>query len=166
MKHLVPCIVLVAAVLGSAVEAFFLGPTAVGVGAGAVSYRRGHSLGYTLGQSRTYSRGGNSYNSYSRSNHYHQTNNYYSPIVEVLPALALLAKFFDPVEVKFTLSRAIYSVEVDFYFVKVNLLCRSRLLPCHFNFQICPSHKVNLLCLLPSKMSEKLTLQIYSVKVN
>ena len=78
MKHLVPCIVLVAAVLGSAVEAFFLGPTAVGVGAGAVSYRRGHSLGYSLGQSRTYSRGGNSYNSYSRSNHYHQTNNYYS----------------------------------------------------------------------------------------
>ena len=32
--------------------------------------------------------------------------------------------------------------------------------------KICPSHKVNLLCLLPSKMSEKLTLQIYSVKVN
>ena len=40
---------------------------------------------------------------------------------EVLPALALLAKFFDPVEVKFTLSRAIYSVEVDFYSVRVNL---------------------------------------------
>jgi len=78
MKHLVPCIVLVVAVLGSAVEAFFLGPTAVGVGAGAVSYRRGHSLGYSLGQSRTYSRGGNSYNRYSRSNHYHQSNNYYS----------------------------------------------------------------------------------------
>ena len=85
MKHLVPCIVLVAAVLGqienrrwSNSNGFFLGPTAVGLGAGAVSYRRGHSLGYSLGQSRTYSRGGNSYNSYSRSNHYHQTNNYYS----------------------------------------------------------------------------------------
>merc|ERR1711936_247099 len=74
MKHLVPCIVLVVAILGSAVEAFFLGPTAVGVGAGAVSYRRGHSLGYSLGQSRTYSRGGNSYNSYS---HYTQPKSYY-----------------------------------------------------------------------------------------
>merc|ERR1712179_887397 len=72
----VPCTVLVVAMLGSAVEAFFLGPTAVGVGAGAVSYRRGHSLGYSLGQSRTYSRGGNSYNRYSRSNHYHQSNYY------------------------------------------------------------------------------------------
>ena len=44
-----------------------------------------------------------------------------SGLYEVLPALALLAKFFDPVEVKFTLSRAIYSVEVDFYSVRVNL---------------------------------------------
>ena len=33
---------------------------------------------------------------------------------EVLPALAFLPKFFDPVEVNFTLSRAIYSVKVDF----------------------------------------------------
>ena len=55
---------------------------------------------------------------------------------------------------------------MDFYSVKVNLLCQSRLLRCHFHFQICPSHKVNLFCHLPSKMSEKLTLQIYSVEVD
>ena len=46
---------------------------------------------------------------------------FFPTLCEVLPALALLAKFFDPVEVKFTLSRAIYSVEVDFYSVRVNL---------------------------------------------
>ena len=55
---------------------------------------------------------------------------------------------------------------LQIYSVKSNLLCQSRLLRCHFHFQICPSHKVNLFCHLPSKMSEKLTLQIYSVEVD
>merc|ERR1711982_203863 len=35
-------------------------------------------LGSILGRSRTNTRGGRSYTSYSRHNHYHQTNNYYS----------------------------------------------------------------------------------------
>merc|ERR1711884_1017829 len=78
MKHsLSLCVVLIAA-LGPAVEAFFLGPIAVGVGLGALAVTKGLILGSILGRSRTNSRGGRSYTSYSRHNHYHQTNNYYS----------------------------------------------------------------------------------------
>merc|ERR1711971_228564 len=78
MKHsLYLCIVLIAA-LGPAVEAFFLGPIAVGVGLGALAVTKGLILGSILGQSRTNERGGRSYTSYSSSNHYSQTNNYYS----------------------------------------------------------------------------------------
>ena len=78
MKHsLYLCIVLIAA-LGPAVEAFFLGPIAVGVGLGALAVTKGLILGSILGRSRTNTRGGRSYTSYSRHNHYHQTNNYYS----------------------------------------------------------------------------------------
>merc|ERR1711971_921496 len=78
MKHsLSLCIVLIAA-LGPAVEAFFLGPIAVGVGLGALAVTKGLILGSILGQSRTNERGGRSYTSYRRTNHYHQTNNYCS----------------------------------------------------------------------------------------
>ena len=77
MKHsLFLCVVLIAA-LGPAVQAFFLGPLAVGVVA-ALAVKSGAILGSVLGRSRTSSRGGRSYNSYDRNNHYHQTNNYYS----------------------------------------------------------------------------------------
>merc|ERR1711971_646877 len=65
MKHsLYLCIVLIAA-LGPAVEAFFLGPIAVGVGLGALAVTKGLILGSILGQSRTNERGGRSYTSYS-----------------------------------------------------------------------------------------------------
>merc|ERR1711868_74404 len=78
MKHsLSLCVVLIAA-LGPAVEAFFLGPIAVGVGLGALAVTKGLILGSILGRSRTNERGGRSYTSYSRTNHYSQTNNYYS----------------------------------------------------------------------------------------
>ena len=78
MKHsLVLCVVLLAA-LGPAIEAFFLGPIAVGVGLGALAVTKGLILGSILGRSRTSSRGGRSYTRYSRTNHYHQTNNYYT----------------------------------------------------------------------------------------
>ena len=78
MKHtLFPCVVLIA-VLGPAVEAFFLGPIAVGVGLGALAVTKGLILGSILGSSRTNTRGGRSYTRYSRTNHYQQTNNYYS----------------------------------------------------------------------------------------
>ena len=77
MKLLVPCIVLIAAQLGPALGHFFTGPSAIGVGLGAVSYRRGSSYGSYLGRQRTYSSGGYSYNRYSSSNHYQQSNNYY-----------------------------------------------------------------------------------------
>merc|ERR1712110_1009828 len=78
MKHsLFLCVVLIAA-LGPAVEAFFLGPIAVGVGLGALAVTKGLILGSILGRSRTSSRGGRSYTRYSRTNHYHQTNNYYT----------------------------------------------------------------------------------------
>ena len=86
MKLLVPCIMLIAAELGPALgqefgwnsnRGFFVGPSAVGLGVSAVSYRRGHSLGSYLGRTRTYSSGGYSYNRYSHSNHYQQSNNYY-----------------------------------------------------------------------------------------
>ena len=78
MKHLVPCIVLVAALIGPAVEAFFLGPIAVGVGLGALAFKKGLLLGSVLGRSRTNIRGGRSYTRYRRTNHYSQTNSYYS----------------------------------------------------------------------------------------
>ena len=71
------CVVLIAA-LGPAVEAFFLGPVAIGVGLGALAVTKGLILGSILGRSRTSSRGGRSYTRYSRTNHYHQTNNYYT----------------------------------------------------------------------------------------
>ena len=71
------CVVLIAA-LGPAVEAFFLGPIAVGVGLGALAVTKGLILGSILGSSRTNTRGGRSYTRYSRTNHYQQTNNYYS----------------------------------------------------------------------------------------
>merc|ERR1712137_45643 len=77
MKHLVPCIVLMAALIGPAVEAFFLGPIAVGVGLGALAVKKGLILGSILG-SRTSSRGGRGYSRYSRTNHYGQSNSYYS----------------------------------------------------------------------------------------
>merc|ERR1711983_133882 len=85
MKLLVPCILLIAAVLEPALgqwhsnrnQGFFTGPSAVGVGLGVVSYRRGSSYGAYLGKRRTYSSGGYSYNRYSNSNHYQQSNNYY-----------------------------------------------------------------------------------------
>ena len=77
MKLLVPCIVLIAAVLEPAVEAYFVGPSAVGLGVGAVSHRRGSRYGSYLGSTRTYSSGGSRYNRYSSSNHYQQSNNYY-----------------------------------------------------------------------------------------
>merc|ERR1711988_771036 len=61
MKHsLFLCVVLIAA-LGPAVEAFFLGPIAVGVGLGALAVTKGLILGSILGQSRTNERGGRSY---------------------------------------------------------------------------------------------------------
>ena len=78
MKHsLFLCVVLLAA-LGPAIEAFFLGPIAVGVGLGALAVTKGLILGSILGRSRTSSRGGRSYTRYSRTNHYNQNNNYYS----------------------------------------------------------------------------------------
>ena len=77
MKHLVPCIVLMAALIGPAVEAFFLGPIAVGVGLGALAVKKGLILGSILGGSRTQERGGRGYTRYSRTNHYSQNNNYY-----------------------------------------------------------------------------------------
>ena len=78
MKHsLFLCVVLLAA-LGPAIEAIFLGPIAVGVGLGALAVTKGLILGSILGRSRTSSRGGRSYTRYSRTNHYHQTNNYYT----------------------------------------------------------------------------------------
>ena len=78
MKHLVPCIVLVATLIGPGVEAFFLGPIAVGVGLGALAVKKGLILGSILGSSRTSSRGGRGYSHYSRTNHYGQSNSYYS----------------------------------------------------------------------------------------
>merc|ERR1712110_890587 len=69
--------VLIAA-LGPAVEAFFLGPVAIGVGLGALAVTKGLILGSILGGSRTQERGGRSYSRYSRTNHYSQNNNYYS----------------------------------------------------------------------------------------
>ena len=78
MKHsLFLCIVLIA-VLGPAIEAFFLGPVAIGVGLGALAVTKGLILGSILGGSRTQERGGRSYSRYSRTNHYSQNNNYYS----------------------------------------------------------------------------------------
>ena len=78
MKHsLFLCVVLIAA-LGPAVEAFFLGPVAVGVGLGALAVTKGLILGSILGGSRTQERGGRSYTRYSRTNHYNQNNKYYS----------------------------------------------------------------------------------------
>ena len=78
MKHsLFLCVVLIAA-LGPAVEAFFLGPVAIGVGLGALAVTKGLILGSILGGSRTQERGGRSYVRYSRTNHYSQSNNYYS----------------------------------------------------------------------------------------
>lgn len=78
MKYLVPCIVLMAALIGPAVEAFFLGPIAVGVGLGALAVKKGLILGSIFGGSRTQERGGRGYTRYSRTNHYRQSNNYYS----------------------------------------------------------------------------------------
>merc|ERR1711862_691862 len=78
MKHsLYLCVVLIAA-LGPAVEAFFLGPIAIGVGLGALAVTKGLILGSILVRSRTNSRGGQSYNPYQPSNHYSQSNGYYS----------------------------------------------------------------------------------------
>ena len=78
MKHtLFPCVVLIA-VLGPAVEAFFLGPIAVGVGLGALAVTKGLILGSILGSSRSNERGGRSYSGYQSSNHYSQSNDYYS----------------------------------------------------------------------------------------
>ena len=78
MKHtLFPCVVLIA-VIGPAVEAFFLGPIAVGVGLGALAVTKGLILGSILGSSRTNTRGGRSYSGYQSSNHYSQSNSYYS----------------------------------------------------------------------------------------
>ena len=45
---------------------------------GALAVTKGLILGSILGRSRTSSRGGRSYTRYSRTNHYHQTNNYYT----------------------------------------------------------------------------------------
>ena len=68
MKHsLFLCVVLIAA-LGPAVEAFFLGPVAVGVGLGALAVAKGLILGSILGGSRTQERGGRSYTRYTRFN--------------------------------------------------------------------------------------------------
>ena len=78
MRHLVLCIVLITALIGPAVEAIFLGPIAVGLGLGALAFKKGLILGSVLGQSRTNTRGGRSYTRYSRTNHYQQPNNYYS----------------------------------------------------------------------------------------
>merc|ERR1712137_934628 len=90
MKHsLFLCVVLIAA-LGPAVEAFFLGPIAVGVGLGALAVTKGLILGSILGRSRTSSRGGRSYTHYSRTNHYHQSNNYYTHYTQ--PNILLLLK--------------------------------------------------------------------------
>ena len=78
MKHsLFLCVVLIAA-LGPAVEAFFLGPVAVGVGLGALAVKAGLVLGSVLGRSRTSSRGGRSYSRYSKTSHYSQSSSYYS----------------------------------------------------------------------------------------
>ena len=78
MKHsLSLCVVLIAA-LGPAVEAFFLGPVAVGVGLGALAVKAGLVLGSVLGRSRTSSRGGRSYSRYSKTSHYSQSSSYYS----------------------------------------------------------------------------------------
>ena len=78
MKHsLFLCVVLLAA-LGPAIEAFFLGPIAVGVGLGALAVTKGLILGSILGGSRTQERGGRSYSRYSRTNHYSQSSSYYS----------------------------------------------------------------------------------------
>ena len=78
MKHsLFLCVVLIAA-LGPAVQAFFTGPTAIGVALGALAVKGGLILGSILGKSRTSSRGGRSYSSYNKVNHYSQTNNYYA----------------------------------------------------------------------------------------
>ena len=71
------CVALIAA-LGHAVDGFFLGPTAVGVGLGALAATKGLILGSVLGQSRVSERGGRSYNRYNRRNHYSQRNSYYS----------------------------------------------------------------------------------------
>eukprot|EP00493_Phyllostaurus_siculus_P008295 UN08393 len=71
------CVALIAA-LGHAVDGFFLGPTAVGVGLGALAATKGLTLGSVLGQSRVSERGGRSYNRYNRRNHYSQRNSYYS----------------------------------------------------------------------------------------
>ena len=78
MKQLVLCIILITALIGPVVEAFFLGPIAVGVGLGALAFKKGLLLGSVLGRSRTNVRGGRSYTRYSRTNHYSQTNGYYS----------------------------------------------------------------------------------------
>merc|ERR1712045_118486 len=78
MRHLVLCIVLITALLGPAVEAIFLGPIAVGVGLGALAFKKGLILGSVLGQSRTNTRGGRTYTRYNRRSHYSQPNNYYS----------------------------------------------------------------------------------------
>ena len=78
MRHWVfLCVVLLAA-LGPAVEAFFLGPVAVGVGLGALAVTKGLILGSILGESRTSERGGRSYSRYRSRNHYSQSNDYYS----------------------------------------------------------------------------------------
>ena len=65
------------AALGPAIEAFFLGPVAIGVGLGALAVTKGLILGSILGGSRNQERGGRGYTRYSRTNHYSQTNNYY-----------------------------------------------------------------------------------------
>ena len=70
------CVVLIAA-LGPAVQAFFLGPVAIGVGLGALAVKKGLLLGAILGRSQTSSRGGQSYERYNRGNHYQQSSNYY-----------------------------------------------------------------------------------------
>ena len=77
MKHsMFLCVVLIAA-LGPAVEAFFLGPVAVGVGLGALAVTKGLILGSILGGSRNQERGGRRYTRYSGTNHYSQSNTYY-----------------------------------------------------------------------------------------
>ena len=94
MKHsLFLCVVLLAA-LGPAIEAFFLGPIAVGVGLGALAVTKGLILGSILGRSRTSSRGGRSYTRYSRTNHYHQTNNYYTHYTQPRTVNEVFANLF------------------------------------------------------------------------
>ena len=78
MKHSLFLSVVLIAALGPAIEAFFLGPVAIGVGLGALAVTKGLILGSILGRSRTSSRGGRSYTQYNTYNHYSQTNNYYS----------------------------------------------------------------------------------------